>query len=120
MSRKRFEQGFRGVFGGARSTAQSKKPRVVRGSRHAHVAVSKLVQIILAGRLGFESLLKFIFSGANNPFEDEDPAESLIASGVLIPRVSFKIWSRGGAMKSVSLLLSADLHWGIYGGICKK
>ncbi len=27
-----------------RSTAQSKKPRVVRGSGHAHVAMSKLIQ----------------------------------------------------------------------------
>jgi len=32
------------------STAQSKKPRVVRGSGHTHVAMSKLVQVILAGQ----------------------------------------------------------------------
>ena len=27
-----------------------KKPRVVRGSGHAHAAMSKLVQVILAGQ----------------------------------------------------------------------
>jgi len=30
-----------------RSTAQSKKPRVVRGSGHAHAAMSKLVLVIV-------------------------------------------------------------------------
>ncbi len=45
-------------FGGARSAAQSKKPRVVRGSGHAHVAMSKLVQVILAERKGFEHLIR--------------------------------------------------------------
>jgi hypothetical protein len=36
----------------ARSTAQSKKPLVVRGSEHAHVAMSKLVLVILAAQKG--------------------------------------------------------------------
>ncbi len=58
MSRSGFEHGFRGVFGGMRSTAQSKKPRVVRGSALAHVAMSKLVTAILAERRRFEHLIR--------------------------------------------------------------
>jgi hypothetical protein len=54
LSRKRFEQGFEATLGESRSTAQSKKPRVVQGFGHAHVAMSKLVQVILAGQERFE------------------------------------------------------------------
>ncbi len=39
-------------FDGARSTVQSKKPYVVRGSVLAHAAMSKLVQVILAAQKG--------------------------------------------------------------------
>ena len=46
----RFEQGFWAVSGWARSTVQSKRPRMVRGSAHAHVAMSKLALVILAGQ----------------------------------------------------------------------
>jgi hypothetical protein len=37
---------------GASSRGQCKKPRVVRGSGHAHVAMSKLVLVILAAQKG--------------------------------------------------------------------
>ena len=54
MSRKRFEQGFEVVLNEAKSTAQCKKPRVVRGSGHAHAAMSKLVLVIVAEPSGYE------------------------------------------------------------------
>ena len=38
------------VCGEVTSPAQSKKPRVVRGSGHARVAMSKLIQVILAAQ----------------------------------------------------------------------
>jgi len=58
FEQKQFEHGFGVVFGGARSTAQSKKPRVVRAHRHAYVAMSKLVQVIFAERRRFERLIR--------------------------------------------------------------
>ena len=45
------------------STAQSKKPRVVRGSGHAHVAMSKLVLVIVAET---ESAIKLVHLNSHN------------------------------------------------------
>ena len=64
--------------GGLKSGAQSKKPRVVRGSRLAHVTMSKLVQVILAERGGFEHLIRaerkniFEFSGGDSGIRTPD------------------------------------------------
>ena len=62
MSRKRFEQRFGFVFAETGSTAQYKKPRVVRGFGHAHVAISKLVLVILAERVSLTIIYKHLIN----------------------------------------------------------
>ena len=54
-----YEKKCADLFEHVYENSPKQKPRSVRGSGHTHVAVSKLVQVIMAGRGGFEPPIRY-------------------------------------------------------------